>query len=40
MVLPPVADVVSATLRALFSILPGLSRCSFEARPGSLRNAD
>jgi hypothetical protein len=33
---PPVADVVSATLRALFSSLPGLSRCSFEARPGSL----
>ncbi len=26
---PPVADVVSATLRALFSTLPGHSRCSF-----------
>ncbi|HSL40690.1 MAG TPA: hypothetical protein VK857_09990, partial [Desulforhopalus sp.] len=26
---PPVVDILSTTLRALFSILPGLSRCSF-----------
>jgi hypothetical protein len=26
---PPVVDLLSTTLRALFSSLPGLSRCSF-----------
>jgi len=27
---PPVVDILSTTLRALFSSLPGLSRCSLK----------